>query len=301
MTFRLLAVAALAATTACGPGAVEQPRAQSSAPVAATSASTNSAPTTTGGPTPVPSAVPTPRTPTLPTRPPTASPAAPRPALPAATPAPAPAPTPAQPAAPPSPPSLRAGAQGADVLAMQRRLAQLHYWLGEPDGTFGTHTRQAVLALQGAAGLARDGVVGPQTRAALDKGVQPQVRTRVGRATEIDRDRGLLVFSDDGVLVSVLHTSTGTFEKYSYDGQPALADTPAGSFTVDWSVDGWRNGALGRLYRPRYFHPDGIAVHGYPVVPAYPASHGCARVSLAAMDMVWERGLMPTGGVVLVR
>ncbi len=280
MNFRLLAVAALAATTSCGPVTVERPPAQGSAVL-------------------------TPQTPTLPTglltglptRPPTVSPAVPKPALPTTP----PTPTFAQPAVPPSPRSLRAGAQGADVLATQRRLAQLHYWLGEPDGTFGTHTRQAVLALQGAAGLPRDGVVGPRTRAALDKGVQPQVRTTVGRATEIDRDRGLLVFSDDGVLVSVLHTSTGTFKKYSYDGQPALADTPAGSFTVDWSVDGWDDGALGRLYRPRYFHSDGIAVHGYPVVPAYPASHGCARVSLAAMDMVWERGLMPTGGTVLVR
>jgi N-acetylmuramoyl-L-alanine amidase len=287
MNFRLLAVAALAATTACGPGTVERPRAQGPA------VSTPQAP-----------ALPT----VMPTRPPTASPTAspvaPKPALPTTLPTPPPtrAPTPAPTSAQPSSrPGLRAGAKGADVLAIQRRLALLHYWLGEPDGTFGTHTRQAVLALQGAAGLPRDGIVGPRTRAALDKGVQPQVQATGGHATEIDRGRGLLVFSDHGVLVSVLHTSTGTFKKYYYHGQPALADTPAGSFTVDWSVDGWRDGALGRLYRPRYFHPDGIAVHGYPIVPAYPASHGCARVSLAAMDMVWERGLMPTGGTVLVR
>jgi hypothetical protein len=55
-----------------------------------------------------------------------------------------------------------------------------------------------------------------------------------------------------------------------------------------------------RKDRPRYFHPDGIAVHGYPSVPPYPASHGCARVSEEAMDMVWARDLMPVGSAVRV-
>ena len=48
-----------------------------------------------------------------------------------------------------------------------------------------------------------------------------------------------------------------------------------------------RRGPL-RLWRPRYFN-GGIAVHGSPSIPAYPASHGCARVSNAAMDMIWAR------------
>ncbi len=95
-----------------------------------------------------------------------------------------------------------------------------------------------------------------------------------------------------------LHTSTGTFEEYGTQGR--IADTPRGSWEVTWSHDGWRTSDLGRLYRPRYFHPDGIAVHGYGSVPAYPASHGCARVSLPAMDMIWRERLMPSGATVLV-
>jgi hypothetical protein len=98
----------------------------------------------------------------------------------------------------------------------------------------------------------------------------------------------------------VLHTSTGTFETYRHEGRRLLADTPEGRFAVTWAHDGWREGALGRLYRPRYFHPDGIAVHGYPSVPAYPASHGCARVSGEAMDMIWADDLMPLRSEVLV-
>lgn len=192
------------------------------------------------------------------------------------------------------------GDEGPDVLAVQERLTGLGYWLGEPDGRFGASTEQAVFALQGVAGLSRDGAVGPATRAALDEGVRPVARSTAGVVTEIDRDAGVIAFVRDGRVELVLHTSTGTFEEYRDDGRELLADTPEGRFSVSWAVDGWRDGALGRLYRPRYFHPDGIAVHGYPSVPAYPASHGCARVAVEAMDMVWARDLMPRGSAVLV-
>ncbi len=207
----------------------------------------------------------------------------------------------AAPAVAAAPTSLRAGARGAEVLALQQRLSDLGYWLGTPDGTFGDLTTQAVYALQGAAGLRRDGVVGGATRAVLGTGVRPTASTTTGHAVEVDRERGLVLFVHDGVVGTVLHTSTGTFAHYRHQGRTYLADTPEGTFRVSRAVAGWREGDLGRLYAPRYFHPDGIAVHGYGSVPAYPASHGCARVSLAAMDMVWQRDLMPIGGTVVVR
>jgi lipoprotein-anchoring transpeptidase ErfK/SrfK len=195
---------------------------------------------------------------------------------------------------------LRRGDTGAAVRAVQQRLTDLGYWLGPTDGTFGPLTQQAVYALQGAAGLTRDGIVGPKTRAALDAGTRPQARSDRGTVTEVDRDAGLVMFVRDGQVQLALHTSTGTFEPYTHDGRRLLADTPEGHFSVSWTYDGWRDGALGNLYRPRYFHPDGIAVHGYPSVPAYPASHGCVRVTGQAMDLVWARDLMPVGSVVWV-
>jgi hypothetical protein len=186
------------------------------------------------------------------------------------------------------------------VLALQERLSELGYWLGAPDGTFGFLTEQAVLAIQGAAGLGRDGIVGPKTRQAVESGVVPSPRSSSGHVVEIDRDAGIIIFADDGRASRVVHTSTGTFKKYTHDGRTLTADTPAGTWHVTWAYDGWRDGALGLMYRPRYFHPDGIAVHGYSSVPAYPASHGCARVSSAAMDMIWANDLMPRGATVLV-
>ena len=41
-------------------------------------------------------------------------------------------------------------------------------------------------------------------------------------------------------------------------------------------------------------------MHGYPNVPNYPASHGCVRVTNAAMDMVWAQNLLPIGETVVI-
>ena len=58
--------------------------------------------------------------------------------------------------------------------------------------------------------------------------------------------------------------------------------------------------SLGELWRPRFFHR-GIAVHGSPNIPPWPDSHGCARLSNAAIDMIWASDLMPVGSRVVVR
>src|SRR5580658_9983235 len=47
----------------------------------------------------------------------------------------------------------RPGSQGPAVLALQQSLTALGYWLGTPNGYFGTTTKQAVWALQKSAGL----------------------------------------------------------------------------------------------------------------------------------------------------
>lgn len=60
-------------------------------------------------------------------------------------------------------------------------------------------------------------------------------------------------------------------------------------------ADGTGRPNLGRLYRPKCFHGDGIAVRGSSSVPPYPASHGCVRVTNAAIDHIWENELAPTG------
>ena len=156
------------------------------------------------------------------------------------------------------------------------------------------------MAFQKVEGLDRDGVVGAGTAAALDQARRPSAASSGGDLIEVDKARQVLFVVRGGEVRWVLNVSTGTEEEYWVNGRTEVADTPAGRWQVEWAVDGLDVGELGGLYRPRYFHRDGIAVHGYSDVPAYPASHGCVRVSNAAIDWIWSEGLMPVGSPVWV-
>ena len=187
---------------------------------------------------------------------------------------------------------LRNGDKGAEVKALQERLTALGYWNGKADGNFGSLTRQAIFALQKAAGLTRDGVVGPKTRRALKSGVRPKATSSTGHVVEINLRRQLLLLVDHGEVRTILNTSTGSNQYYEYEGERYLAVTPRGRFRASRQIDGWRNGPLGPLWRPKYFN-GGIAVHGAYSVPPYPASHGCARVSIPAMNWIWASNKLP--------
>jgi peptidoglycan hydrolase-like protein with peptidoglycan-binding domain len=179
---------------------------------------------------------------------------------------------------------------------LQQRLVALHYWLGTPNGEFGDSTEQAVYALQKAAGITRDGAVGPATDRALATGVEPQPRPTSGYAIEVDLSDDLLMFVTHGTLVWALNTSTGG--GYVYTGT-AVADTPVGMFTIFREVDGLVTDSLGQLWRPKYFS-GGFAVHGDSYVPPYPVSHGCVRVSNEAIDWIWTSNMAPIGTSVWV-
>lgn len=216
------------------------------------------------------------------------------------------APAPAPSSTAPSPEAaegttLRPGDTGPRVTALQQRLTTLGYWNGTADGTYGHVTAQAVLALQKSAGLTRDGMAGPRTMAALEQGVLPTVGPGAPDRVEIDLAKQLLYVVRGGQVRWAINTSTGSGEVYrSSHGYDAVATTSAGTFAVGRVFDGPEVAPLGTLYRPRYFN-GGIAVHGAPHIPGYPASHGCARVSNAAMDLVWRENLMPVGSTVVVR
>lgn len=193
---------------------------------------------------------------------------------------------------------LQIGDRGPTVRHLQERLSELGYWLGTPDGAFGGLTQQAVFALQKAAGIGRDGVVGPRTEAALAAGVRPDSRAG-GTGVEIDLDRQLLLIVRDGAVTRVLNTSTGNGERYVSRGTTKTARTPTGTFAVYRQVDALEVAELGELYRPTYFYK-GWAVHGSASVPPRPASHGCARVTNPAMNMIWAQGYLTVGTTVTV-
>jgi hypothetical protein len=201
----------------------------------------------------------------------------------------------------PPPAELAPGDDGPGVEALQRRLEQLRYWVGPIDGAYGQLTSQAVMAFEKANGLAPDGVADPAVRLALDDPARVRPSRPGPDHAEIDLERQLLLIVRDGSVRWIFNTSTGTFEPYQHPTLGTqLADTPPGRHTVDWQIDGVSDGELGPLYRPKYFHRDGIAIHGYSRVPPQAASHGCARVTYPAMDAIWDDDLIPLHSPVIV-
>lgn len=187
----------------------------------------------------------------------------------------------------------------AQVLKMQQRLVELGYRPGTPDGRYGIQTSSALLAFQKREGLPRNSEVTPEVLARLDKpkGAGPR-NSRSGPRVEIDLDRQILFFVSKTGQVTTINTSTGSGETYTEaDGSESVAYTPTGSFEVYRRVDGPDEAPLGTLYRPLYFH-QGWAIHGSPVVPAYPASHGCARTADWDQDFLYP--LLPNGSPVVI-
>jgi peptidoglycan hydrolase-like protein with peptidoglycan-binding domain len=195
---------------------------------------------------------------------------------------------------------LRAGMHGADVAAVQRRLAGLGYEVTEADGEFGQATRHAVVAFQKVNGLDRDGAVGPRTRKALGQPRTPRPRSG-SRALhlEVDLTRQVVLVVKTGKVTEILDSSTASGQPYvsPKSKEVRIARTPVGSFRVQRKINAWRKSDLGLLWRPAYF-TGGYAVHGSLSVPPFPASHGCVRLTMASMNRLYDR--LPVGTGVLV-
>lgn len=197
---------------------------------------------------------------------------------------------------------------GPETQRAQEFLQSLGFWLAEANGEYGQTTAQAVMAFQKYYGLATDGKLGPQTAAAMNSVTErPVGRSTGGTLVEVDKSKQLVFIVRDGVTEWVLNTSTGSEIPYRVPDQntPGViieddSITRPGVFAVDRQRDeGWWEGDLGEIYRPKYFD-GGIALHGAYSIPPYPASHGCVRLSVQAMDWIWAEDVVPMGTTVWV-
>lgn len=192
---------------------------------------------------------------------------------------------------PPKPPPDAGGQANPDTRALQQRLADLGFLASSAiDGVAGEETRFAVIAFQKWERLARDGIAGPQTSAALARAGRPSpiASGGGGRRVEVLLDRQLALAIENNAVVRAIHVSTGA---------PGYG-TPAGSYSVfrkevrSWSVPF-------KVWLPwaSYF-VGGIAFHEYPDVPVTPASHGCVRTP--RYDARWLYDFTPIGTPVAV-
>jgi peptidoglycan hydrolase-like protein with peptidoglycan-binding domain len=190
----------------------------------------------------------------------------------------------------------------------QERLLELGFWVQATTGEYGATTRQAVMAFQKYYGLATDAVLGPITAAALSEAIErPTGRSTAGDLVEVDKSKQLVYIVRDGVTEWVLNASTGSEVPYEKNDQNTPGEIQTGDSVTRTGLfevyrereEGWWEGDLGEIYRPKYFDY-GIALHGANKVPDYPASHGCVRLSIPAMDWIWDNDIVPKGTPVWV-
>lgn len=181
-------------------------------------------------------------------------------------------------------PRLGEGARGVFVRLLERRLAELRYRIVGVDTRYDFRTADAVLAFHKVQRMPRTSTVDAATWRALADPIVPRPRLDV-RAfhIEVDQTRQVLYTVEDRVVTNVIHVSTG-----------ANGATHDGSFRVYRKLAGY---SPNRLYYPSYF--DGLrAIHGWPEVPTYPASHGCVRVPY--WHARWIFGLAPIGTRIVI-
>ena len=194
---------------------------------------------------------------------------------------------------------LGKGDRGAQVLALEQRLAALRFDVGQPNDLYEDNTGHAVMAFQKLHGLPRTGRAGQDVLDKLVAAGPPPPLVPGGGASrvEIDLPRQVLFLYKADTLFVVLPVSTANGKRFCDEGRCRTAVTPPGSFKVSWRHPGWRKSDLGRLFNPVYFN-EGIAIHGYPQVPGQPASHGCVRIPMSAAGWFFDQ--VPNGTPVYV-
>jgi peptidoglycan hydrolase-like protein with peptidoglycan-binding domain len=172
----------------------------------------------------------------------------------------------------PHPPPTRLPAPDPAVKATQRRLIMLGYMVrGGDDGRLRPATANAILTFQKLEGLNRTGLLDTTTKKRLASAVRPTPRTHgsAGKRAEVLLDHQVTLLIRNNRVVRAIAVSSG---------KPSTP-TPAGSYRVYAKIRKWWSVPF-REWLP-YALPfvGGIAFHEFPVVPAYPASHGCVRQS----------------------
>jgi peptidoglycan hydrolase-like protein with peptidoglycan-binding domain len=165
-------------------------------------------------------------------------------------------------------PEIGPGASGQSVRLLQSELNVLHYAV-PLSGLFDEGTGRALIAYRKVTGLARVPVAGRQVFALLEHraGSFHVQYARDGRHVEADLTKQVLAEIEPGGRVRTIYTMSS--------GKPSTP-TVIGHFNVYSKTPGVNTeGMVDSNYFIR-----GYAIHGYPEVPTYAASHGCLRVPI---------------------
>jgi hypothetical protein len=166
-------------------------------------------------------------------------------------------------------------ASAGKIMWVEQRLKELSYLPGRVDGVFDYKTRGAVIAFEKWESMSRDGVIGSAVVSRLHTASRPKP-SKIGTTNpwiEVNKTKQVLLFCMDGAVAITIPVSTGSAS--------VGIITPSGTYTV----------FIKTLEVSPLYHPMAItwaiAIHGYPKVPTYPASHGCVRTQNWDQDVIY--------------
>lgn len=189
--------------------------------------------------------------------------------------------------------SLRSPAlTGADVIELQERLKTLGFGPEEIDGVYGPETAQAVRRFQEVAGLVPDGVVGPETWAALG----PEPLTPTASPPKEKPEGEMMIVVDTNQLKLTLYVNGEPYKTYPVAvGRPnQFTLSPVGEWKIIHKSRNW-GGGFGTRWMGLNV-PWGIyGIHGTnkPWSIGTRASAGCIRMFNHDVEELYE--WVPTG------
>jgi hypothetical protein len=167
----------------------------------------------------------------------------------------------------------------AEVKWAEQRLADLSYRPGSIDGEFDLQTTSAVIAFQKWEGLSRTGTIGATTWTRLQTASRP-VPSKTGTTNpwiEVNKTKQVLLYCKKGQVVWTIPVSTGNAS--------VGVITPAGTFAI-FSKETYTKPCYFSMGVTTYMSSQ-VAIHGYPHVPTYAASHGCVRTQIWDQDAIF--------------
>jgi hypothetical protein len=170
------------------------------------------------------------------------------------------------------------GSRGTHVLLLQRALLSLGF-ATPVTGYFDAGTARAVTAFRKTNGMGTTGYADRSVYGKLLRGrgafrLRYPKAGRNGKHVEFDWSRQVLVLAQRGRAHRVYHASSGK----------ASTPTVFGSFRFYLKTPGTNSHGM---VDSNYFI-GGYAIHGYPSVPNYPASHGCLRVPIPNARQIYD-------------
>lgn len=181
------------------------------------------------------------------------------------------------------------GSEGQEVINIQTRLKNWGYYKGNIDGVYGYQTYQAVRYFQSKNGLVVDGIVGPETLAALG--------LSTGQTTSQSNSK------DVNLLAHIIHAESR--------GEPYSGQVAVGAVVLNRVRDSrFPNTIAGVVYQPGAFDAvDDGQINLEPSTSAYNAAsdalngwdptYGCVyywNPATATSKWIWSRQIVVTIG-----